>query len=48
MIQTNFELVAKFEVSRINSFLEKALLIDDEDVNSDAGVDDMFEESAEE
>lgn len=48
MIQTNFELVSKFEVSRINSFLEKALLIDDEDVNSEAGQNDMFEEAAEE
>lgn len=48
MIQTNFEAVAKFEVSRINSFLEKALIIDDEDVNSEAGMNDNNEEQAEE
>lgn len=48
MIQINFELVSKFEVSRINSFLEKALLSDDKDVNSEAGQNDMFEEAAEE
>ena len=48
MIQTNFEAVAKFEVSRINSFLEKALIIDDEDVNSEAGMNDNNEEQVEE
>lgn len=37
IIEFNFDLVSKFEVSKITSFLEKAMLMDDEEVDSDAG-----------
>lgn len=37
IIESNFDLVSKFEVSKITSFLEKAMLMDDEEVDSDAG-----------
>jgi len=37
LIELNFEHVSKFEISKISSFLEKAMLMDDEEVDSDAG-----------
>lgn len=44
IIEYNFENVSKFEVSKITSFLEKAMLMDDE-VESNAGVQENFEDT---
>jgi len=44
IIEFNFENVSKFEITKITSFLEKAMLMDDE-VESDAGVQENSEDS---